>query len=342
MYSLLSRRSVLENLPQEQQRAAAPQLGPLPGQPINFGNPVAPGNQPPAPRPLNNNQPLPNGVTQGWLPGQAPGVVIQYNIQFQGPPPPSQEASRATTAPLPVPRFPGFTGPDGQWRQWETDLRWFGDAPPLEPTERIPPHQNVNPSGASDGDSRPNPRDAAASAASQRSGDKITTRRSNDGMPTQEGTHSNSNVSSTMPDSGSAVPSLIPLHAHEIPSTMGTLRGTDLPHSHLWQPIRSHSDVAPRPVFDASFPAGIIQTPLHALPPNLTDQQLMLMDQITREAIDERLRILEGVSVAVSRCVEDLTRVRSALPDSSTGSTSVSSEPQSHDTPSSPSIGESM
>lgn len=347
---LFSRRSVLENLPHEQQRAAAPQLGPLPGQPINFGNPVAPGNQPPAPRPVNN-QPPPNGVAQGWLPGPAPGVVIQYNIQFQGPPPPSQEASRATTAPLPVPRFPGFTGPDGQWHQWETDLRWFSDTPPLEPTERIPPHQNANPSGASDGDSRPNPRDAAASAASQRFGDKITTRRSNDGMPTaavkpasskaQKVTHSDSNVSPTMPDSGLAVPSLIPLHAHEIPSTMGTSRSTGLPHGHLWQPIRSHSDVVPPPVFDPSFPSGIIQTPLQGLPPNLTDQQLMLMDQITREAIDERLRILEGVSVAVSRCVEDLTRVRSALPDSSSTS-SVSTEPQSHDTLPSPSIGESV
>lgn len=38
------------------------------------------------------------------------------------------------------------------------------------------------------------------------------------------------------------------------------------------------------------------------------------MDRLTREAIDERLRILEGVSNTVYRCIEDLTRVRSALP----------------------------
>ncbi|OJA10170.1 hypothetical protein AZE42_01829 [Rhizopogon vesiculosus] len=339
------RRSVLENPAQEQQRAAGPQLGAIPPQPINFGNPMAPGNQPPAP-PNVNNQPLPNVVTQGWLPGQAPGVVIQYNIQYQGPPPPSREASQATTAPQPVPRFPGFTGPDGQWNQWDMDSRWFGGAPRPEPTERTLPQD----AGSSDGASRPSPREAAAAAASQRFGDKIS-RRSNDGAPTtairpasgeaQQVTHSDFNVSPPMPHSGFAIPSLIPLHAHEIPSTTGTLRGTGVPHSHMWQPIQpsSHSDEVPAPVFDASFPAGIIQTPLHELPPRLTDQQLMLMDQITREAIDERLRILEGVSVAVNRCVEDLTRVRSALPDSSNAS-SVSTEPQSHDTPTSPSIGE--
>lgn len=38
------------------------------------------------------------------------------------------------------------------------------------------------------------------------------------------------------------------------------------------------------------------------------------MDRVTREAIDERLRVLEGVSGAVFRCIEDLMRVRSALP----------------------------
>jgi E3 ubiquitin-protein ligase synoviolin len=326
---LFSRRSVLENPAQEQQRAANPQLGA--GQPMNFGNPVAPGNQPLAPRNVNN-QPQPNATAQGWLHGQAPGVVIQYNIQYQGPPP-SRDTSQATTAPQPVPPFPGFTGPDGQWHQWDMDPRWFGNAPPTEPTERILPHASAKPSGASNGDSRPTPRDAAATAASQRFGGNITQRSDNE-VP--EVTRSVSNISPTMPNSALAVPSIIPLHAHEV----RTSRSTDMPHSHLWQPSTSssHSDVIPAPRFDATVPTGTTQTPLHVLPPNLTDQQLMLMDQITREAIDERLRILEGVSVTVSRCVEDLTRVRSALPDSS--NTPVSTEPQSHDTPPSHSIGE--
>ncbi|RDX40453.1 hypothetical protein OH76DRAFT_1412959 [Lentinus brumalis] len=54
--------------------------------------------------------------------------------------------------------------------------------------------------------------------------------------------------------------------------------------------------------------------PLSQLPPTLTDEQLARLDRLTREAIDERLRVLEGVSSAVYRCVEELTRVRSVLP----------------------------
>jgi E3 ubiquitin-protein ligase synoviolin len=54
--------------------------------------------------------------------------------------------------------------------------------------------------------------------------------------------------------------------------------------------------------------------PISQLPPTLTDEQLALMDSVTREAIDERLRVLEGVSGAVYRCIDDLMRMRSALP----------------------------
>lgn len=35
---------------------------------------------------------------------------------------------------------------------------------------------------------------------------------------------------------------------------------------------------------------------------------------MTREGIDERLRVLENVSGAVYRCIEELTRIRSVLP----------------------------
>ncbi len=58
-------------------------------------------------------------------------------------------------------------------------------------------------------------------------------------------------------------------------------------------------------------------TPLAQLPPTLTAEQLATMDRVTREAIDERLRVLEGVSGAVYRCIDELMRVRSALPPTS-------------------------
>ncbi len=54
--------------------------------------------------------------------------------------------------------------------------------------------------------------------------------------------------------------------------------------------------------------------PLATLPPTLTDAQLTHLDVLTREAIDERLRVLEGVSSTMYRCIEELTRLRSVLP----------------------------
>lgn len=54
--------------------------------------------------------------------------------------------------------------------------------------------------------------------------------------------------------------------------------------------------------------------PLNTLPPTLTDAQLAHLDVLTREAIDERLRVLEGVSSTMYRCIEELTRLRSVLP----------------------------
>jgi len=56
--------------------------------------------------------------------------------------------------------------------------------------------------------------------------------------------------------------------------------------------------------------------PLATLPPTLTDAQLAHLDVLTREAIDERLRVLEGISSTMYRCVEELTRLRSVLPAS--------------------------
>lgn len=47
---------------------------------------------------------------------------------------------------------------------------------------------------------------------------------------------------------------------------------------------------------------------------SLTDEQLARLDTLTREAIDERLRILEEVQGVMWRCSEELVRVRSLLP----------------------------
>ncbi|KAF9006773.1 hypothetical protein BDZ89DRAFT_1079646, partial [Hymenopellis radicata] len=70
-----------------------------------------------------------------------------------------------------------------------------------------------------------------------------------------------------------------------------------------------------------------LMTPLAQLPPTLTPEQLATMDRVTREAIDERLRVLEGVSGAVYRCIDELMRVRSALPPTGNAVTPVQSVP---------------
>lgn len=63
---------------------------------------------------------------------------------------------------------------------------------------------------------------------------------------------------------------------------------------------------------------------LRSLPSTLTDQQLATLDRLTREAIDERLVVLEDVQNVASRSIEQLLRLRSVLPRSTT-STHVSS-----------------
>ena len=59
---------------------------------------------------------------------------------------------------------------------------------------------------------------------------------------------------------------------------------------------------------------GSSQRSLRTLPATLTDQQLATMDRLTREAIDERLRILDDVQSVTSRCIDELLRCRSVLP----------------------------
>ncbi|KAH9061217.1 hypothetical protein EDB87DRAFT_1576298 [Lactarius vividus] len=85
------------------------------------------------------------------------------------------------------------------------------------------------------------------------------------------------------------------------------------------------------PVVYRTLPSRHVPRPLGILPPTLTDAQLAQLDVLTRDAIDERLRVLEGVSHAMYRCAEELTRMRSVLPIASTRPaptpTQVRSEP---------------
>jgi len=148
------------------------------------------------------------------------------------------------------------------------------------------------------------------------------------------------------------VPSLIPLYDYgqSTQSTSGTTPRSGVTTSTSPRPTeinqhvtadRRNTEVGPHATHSLPGSSGShfedasnshSQIPISHLPPRLTDEQLATMDRVTREAIDERLRVLEGVSGAVYRCIDDLMRMRSALP--STASTHFSQ----HSSPSTPSL----
>jgi len=55
---------------------------------------------------------------------------------------------------------------------------------------------------------------------------------------------------------------------------------------------------------------------LGQLPSTLSEEEMRNWDRVTREAIDERLRVLNRVDEVVNRLVDELTRLRSTLPNS--------------------------
>lgn len=293
----------------------------------------------------NNLQDTMNMV--GNLPGQvAPGILVQYQIQYQFPRP-QQPHNQGQQALQPVPDFPGFAGPGGVWRPWPADGLPHGQPPVMPEINRpvVPtPHptgeqENISTSGVqpqapgeglsdTQPDSRtspdtsttsnPTPREAAALAALRRLGSQTqalnNTTESMSGSTalnqSTPGGHSGpaANGSSSAELDNKAVPQLIPLYDYSAyspeqdPSPLEQTTGTqtNLTSNNPWTLAGNYSD-----------------TPLAQLPPPLTDEQLARMDALTREAIDERLRALEGVSAAVYRCIDDLMRIRSTLPVSS-------------------------
>lgn len=52
------------------------------------------------------------------------------------------------------------------------------------------------------------------------------------------------------------------------------------------------------------------------MPSTLNGEEIRDWDRVTREAIDERLRVLSRVDEIVNRLVDELTRLRSTIPSS--------------------------
>lgn len=105
------------------------------------------------------------------------------------------------------------------------------------------------------------------------------------------------------------LPSVIPLYDFGRPPAS---RGPS-PFSVTQSPLAPMATLRPiRPQLTRAATDG----PLRQLPQPATDAALLeAADALTREAIDARLRVLERVDGAVWRCVEELLRLRSVLPD---------------------------
>ncbi|TFY64807.1 hypothetical protein EVJ58_g2375 [Rhodofomes roseus] len=305
--------------------------GPAPGQPQpqNFGWPPA---QPPLyyqlpPNPhLPPAQPVPpfrgfygpGGVWQAW--GVDPrwfGNGPQQPAPAQAP---AQPANTSSNEP---------TGPSAEHRPATQADSTRGDAPPPTPTTSSDAGQ---PSGST-------PRDAAAQAALRRTGlapPNPTTFDANPSHASTSAASATSNVPAADAPSGQGegsrrdlnqagdgrrnIPSLIPLYDLFSRSPPHLAAYTPYGNQHR-SPLQAQSQAANSRLSSqihqgarSSGSTASTHTPLAQLPATLTEQQLARLDHVTREAIDERLRVLEGVSGVVYRCIEELTRVRSVLP----------------------------
>ncbi|KAF7362055.1 RING-type domain-containing protein [Mycena venus] len=306
------------------------------------GQPGQPG-QPAAGQPQNNNL-APNPPNNGA--GQP--IVIEYHFQYQVPRQQGQPPLQ------PAPQFQGFPGPNGVWQPWPHAGQGLpNDLPPpapapeatIQPVREVRPEApaptpTTEPSAPQTGSDA---REAAALAAlrrhnSGRPADSQTQTATSAATPSpsqpaesapQPSASGSRPTSSAAPNRRLDVPQLIPMYDYTTafgpnpnmpspfaPQTRPPMTGARTSSSQTLPPTTHSGNFRARPSTRGPPPDHRYQQrpPLSQLPPTLTDEQLALMDTVTREAIDERLRVLEGVSGAVYRCIDDLMRMRSALP----------------------------
>lgn len=241
-------------------------------------------------------------------------IVIEYTIQYRTP----QNNAQNTPVNLrPVQPLEGLPGPNG-WQQWpgrrdNDNEALIPPGPTREATSTTPsgaPAPNAVPTNAHDtaGESHgsENPRAAAALAALRRLNGNLSSEGNEPPPRDTSGLTTSSDLQTDTPPSYSAsstVPQFIPLFdLSQSRSAQGSL-----PCANGTTPQTFLENTEPSP---ASHPGDFMTQ----LPRHITDTQLSLMDRLTRETIDERLRILERVSGTAYGCVEDLLRLRSALP----------------------------
>lgn len=295
--------------------------------------------QPLQPPPQFQGFPGPGGVWQPWRLDRGAGNGVPNTPQppqptLDTPTPTSASTSSASTATEPQPQEPLPTTDEGTSN--EPDRR--------EPTPReaaaLAAFRRLNtPVAGSSGSVKPNTQATSTSLA------PASTQPREDSEASNSDSNTRSSPSIPTPSSPVAtppprsdIPQLIPLHDYgtigagpvHLPNndsnaTPHFLRSSSTPggapqtsqasaaNSRAYSYPRT---AAPRLPDNRHQQATSSRSPISQLPPTLTDEQLAIMDRLTREAIDERLRVLERVSGAVYRCIDDLMRMRSTLPTS--------------------------
>ncbi|KAF9047304.1 hypothetical protein BJ165DRAFT_1465059 [Panaeolus papilionaceus] len=321
-----------------------------------FNNPMFPPRQ--GDVAANAAAPQPNGVIrQDAAPGQQPGIYINYQVQYQFPG--NADAPNGGNL-APVPPYPGFPGPGGEWQPWlrpeEQPTATTERAEPSsqvptpetraqEPAEEGPTPATANSSGSTLTDTEDededydvpsltneaiSPREAARLAALNRFGQKPpetpavkpveSTSKAEETVtptPTIPSTPSTNPTPTptTAPKSSPPVPQLIPIQPSYLRPPFGQPLPNLLPNSYGHSATRV--PVSQTNGSTSQSEAYMPNVPLSQLPANLTPEQLTRLDTLTRESIDERLRVLEGVSGTIYRCIDELMMLRSALPASS-------------------------
>ncbi|KAH9083589.1 hypothetical protein EDB83DRAFT_2562774 [Lactarius deliciosus] len=341
---------------------AAPPFGPAAGVPRppagHLGNLFRNMLRPP-PQPAPPPAPYPPVPPQHFPVGGPPPPPYQWGPGFAHPPMGPHYVPPPQLQPPPV--FQGYYGPGGVWQPWG-DRRWPDAVAQQRPaqqqhqekTSRPPsprPLMVMRPS-TQDQTTPSTPQEAAALAALRRSSGTPSSQHRTDsatisqpqtttsGPPTASGpsvppTTVTETISPTPAPSAPTIPTSGTLpSASASTSPNGTVNVPSLiPMSvGMASAQRPSSAFLPTsPVVYRTLPSRYVPRPLATLPPTLTDAQLAQLDVLTRDAIDERLRVLEGVAHAMYRCAEELTRLRSVLPVVSTRPaptpTQVRSEP---------------
>jgi E3 ubiquitin-protein ligase synoviolin len=260
--------------------------------------------------------------------GQQPGIFINYQVQYRFPER-RNEGDLQVQQQQQLPPYPGFQGPGGAWQPWPgegaaqpqtTTAENSQTDRPASESQVDTPSPTQGPLESSDGAALP-AREAARQAALRRFGSLQEIKDNPNGSAP---TTSTSNVVDPPPQAsaptndmsiGSSPPQLIPLFNFDLHAQTPFVPPPSVLQS-ATSPIAPETNLNHLPTGDlgSSTTSGDPSATLQQLPQSLTEEQLARLDMLTRESIDERLRILESVSATIHRCVDDLLRLRSALP----------------------------